>query len=770
MGFRYVDATPPLGDGFVALDDLTVVLGANDVGKSRLLALMQCALAEPLPQYKSQPPATWFVELSDEELEIVVAHGAGELLRDDAFARPMFSGGIVERAGGFRVKSWWTSSLAQNPTASPATVDEYVRLIAQHRPEPQDLWGIVLEELRASRILALYLDAGDLDGMNEGNRHVGWRCHWCLPPVADLRPDVRGAVEQLGLVDGDLGAPVLVAPIGSMELPVMPIAIGVPRALEDVRVALDRAIERLVVHAKDALTARVEHWGAVQWIPDKGKGVLVDSDESGRVGVHPDVRSACAFVEQTAGKLLPGFVADRYEIRLAVRPILEWTDDHRIDICLRDRASGNTFPMADVAQGHQLWLQLVLFEAVNACDRMRITLELALENDLPYLEDAYFEESEEIGEDLVVEGRRVAERAGRTQYLDALEQFRRGDLTPLQASLPELVGRMERLSWIDSTTTWAPGIELLEPTRSRLYFIDEPEQHLHPRLQREASRWLVEFLRARPSQAIVATHAVPFLDAGGDPGATLLHVSRSDTGRTELVPIVAGSLSALDDAAGELGLDRGELLASTAVLLFVEGRADQRILEALFGPRLRSAGVTVVPIHGANRAAGVAEAETLLRFTAARVAVWLDNVPADVLQRMQIDPEFAATVKANKEKKYGSEEKTMADLLITAREHGRQIEPLPHTGTDVFDLLDDATIRQIYPQYPGHTIAVKERAAQREKGNTDWKRRYEKLYGIDMRAQALEDIASRMRAEEVQPHADLENVVFTCERLSLEVR
>ena len=279
---------------------------------------------------------------------------------------------------------------------------------------------------------------------------------------------------------------------------------------------------------------------------------------------------------------------------------------------------------------------------------------------------------------------------------------------------------------------------MLEPTRSRFYVIDEPEQHLHPRVQREATRWLVDFLRARPSQAIVATHSVPFLDIGS--GGTLLHVRRSGSGRTKVSPIVGGSLRALDDAALDLGLDRGELLASTAVLLFVEGRADQRILEALFGSRLRAAGVTVVPIHGANRAVGLVEAETLLRFTSARVAVWLDNVPADVLNRMRVDPEFAATVKSNNQKKYGSEEKTMADLLLTARALGRQIEPLPHPGADVFDLLDEATIRQAHPSYPGHAVAAEERATQRARGNSDWKGRYRKLYGVDFGAQALGEL------------------------------
>ena len=445
IGFRYAKAASPVGEGFVPLDDLTVVLGANDVGKSRLLALMQRRLVEP-----QGPNGTHAKRTGRRGSRHVVPEGIltknsrsssrmvpVDLLRSSEFGGETDRANVLERAG-FNPKPWSTSGLKKEGIPRPGTFEEYVGQIVEHRPEPRDVWAVVLEDLRASRILALYRHP---DVVSEGRAvtdpEIGWRCFWCLPPVADLAPDVRGAVEQLGLAHDALGGPVVVAPIGSMELPSMPIAIGVPRAFEDVRVALDRAVERLTVHARDALDARVEMFDFASWLPAKGKRALVECDhESGFMRVHPDVRSACAFVEQTARSLLPRFVSDRYEALLAVRPILEWTEEHRIDIVLRDRGSAETFPIADVAQGHQLWLQLVLFEAVNACDRLRITLALMLENELPHLENAYHKEREELGGEAAIDGVRVAQRAGRTAYLDALERFRVGELTPWRRTSP----------------------------------------------------------------------------------------------------------------------------------------------------------------------------------------------------------------------------------------------------------------------------------------------------------------------------------------------
>jgi energy-coupling factor transporter ATP-binding protein EcfA2 len=759
--------------GHVDLGELTVVLGGNDAGKSHLLELVASALREPLHSETDQS-AVYFFELTPSEMPVVVAHAAGELLRDDEVADDSRDFPIVDRAA-WKLGGWRNATFAKRTLGLHGGFDDYLALLEEHRPEPADSWAIVLAELRASLLVAARRGVA---AKPDGTRRTGWMLSWCLPPLDQLADDVRSAVRGLGLAhlepkahqDGTVavfaqpGAPVTIAPIGLLELPVVPVPITAPTGFAAIRAALEEALGKLVVHTREALTARVESFGNLEWTPTPVPEVFLNS---GGAGVHPDLLTACRFVERTADTMLPRFLTQRYEIHLATYPLLDWRTRGVLDLRLRDRDAGSSFPIDAVAQGHRLWLQLVLLEAVNAVDRLRITLELELERDLPHLEDA-FHELDEAQEDpsKILDAHEVARIAGRSGYVSAIEAFRAERLQPVSADLAAVAREMANFAWEDSAKTHAPGRELVAPTRARLYVIDEPEQHLHPRLQRQAARWLIDFLRARPSQAVIATHAAAFINSGV--GARLTYARRPAGGTTELTSIPAGRLAALDREAADLGLDRGELLAMTSVLLFVEGRSDQKVLEELYAERLAHAGITVVPMHGASRAVGIAEAETLLRFTTARVAVWLDNVPPDVLRRLKSDPAFTAEVKSNTARKYGSEEKTMADLILTARRHGRQVEPLPHPGIDVFDLLDEEAIRAHHPAFPGHAEARRRATAERERSGTKWKPYYAEAFGVSLEADALGRVARTMRERGVDVAA-LDNVVLSCERLGLGI-
>ena len=85
-----------------------------------------------------------------------------------------------------------------------------------------------------------------------------------------------------------------------------------------------------------------------------------------------------------------------------------------------------------------------------------------------------------------------------------------------------------------------------------------------------------------------------------------------------------------------MGYDRGELLSSLALILFVEGEADRQVLDELFGAELHRAGVGMIPIHGAarNQQKGVIDAEVLLRFTSTRCALLLDNLYSEEMRLM----------------------------------------------------------------------------------------------------------------------------------------
>lgn len=292
---------------------------------------------------------------------------------------------------------------------------------------------------------------------------------------------------------------------------------------------------------------------------------------------------------------------------------------------------------------------------------------------------------------------------------------------------------------------------------------DEPERHLHPRLQREAARWLVDTVHKSSSQVILATHSVPFLNLG--PEARYTYVRRQPGELAHVSPIETSELQALTEIALDLGLDRGELMALVRVLLFVEGRADQAVLEALCAEDLHANGIAVIPLHGHSRAVGILEAEVLMRFTSAPAAVWLDNVPAEVIAKLKSDREFA--LQAEKYDK-NDEVRTMAKLLLTAEKIGKEVEPLPQPCTDVFDLLDEEILRDFYPNFPGHAAAVGLWRAEKERGGPkNRKKFYEQRFAIPADVEAFSRVARKM-AEEGRRPAALQEVIDSCERLAFD--
>ncbi len=58
--------------------------------------------------------------------------------------------------------------------------------------------------------------------------------------------------------------------------------------------------------------------------------------------------------------------------------------------------------------------------------------------------------------------------------------------------------------------------EFFSAPRYRVYLLDEPEQHLHPALERRAASWLSTAMSQWAAQCVIATHAIAFIDIPGD--------------------------------------------------------------------------------------------------------------------------------------------------------------------------------------------------------------------------------------------------------------
>ena len=143
----------------------------------------------------------------------------------------------------------------------------------------------------------------------------------------------------------------------------------------------------------------------------------------------------------------------------------------------------------------------------------------------------------------------------------------------------------------------------------------------------------------------------------------------------------------------DLGIDRGELLASKSVFLFVEGRNDQVVLETLCGPELHEYRIAVIPVHSSLKLKGIIDAEILLRYSSAPAAAWLDNVSVDVADRLRANPGGAAEIARDRGGR-SEEERALAQVVLTAyKEADRSVEVLAHPGEDMFDLLDETVIQ-----------------------------------------------------------------------------
>jgi hypothetical protein len=207
-----------------------------------------------------------------------------------------------------------------------------------------------------------------------------------------------------------------------------------------------------------------------------------------------------------------------------------------------------------------------------------------------------------------------------------------------------------------------------------------------------------------------------------------------------------------------MGFDRGELINSVSAVIFVEGEADKRFLEAFRGKDLHHAGVLLIPIHGAVSAQrkGLVDSEIVLSLTAAKLAVLLDNLVADEWTALQADSDLCRKTARTSKK---TELKAMAEILMRSQEVGRDIVPLGIPVDDMFDLLDEEILRERFA-FPGHEDA---RSAWREasaRQNINWKTYYLETYGIEVGPVVFGEVGAEMAARRATTPT-LESLVAT---------
>jgi hypothetical protein len=447
----------------------------------------------------------------------------------------------------------------------------------------------------------------------------------------------------------------------------------------------------------------------------------------------PAFAAVCRLAQMVANDVLPDFVSREYWISIDLNRISDWMHHSPIEIVIVSAGEFRDFALGHAAEGLQLWLQLAILEAIAALNDLTATATALMQG-------AWLPEPEHV------------ERSELNLMRDRLSALFActgpgGDFDVDSAFREAALDILSRPYLGDARSRWN-GSQLFVD-RIHCYLLDEPERHLHPAVARKAARWLRGVMAARRAQCVLTTHSVPFLDLGDDASYNYLWRQGPKVFSTQFRRHELDEFRLLTE---EMGFDRGELLTTIQQILFVEGRADQIVLETLFGRDLRRLGVAVVPIHGVGRLHRVVEAEVLFRYTSARIRVLVDNDVADFVPALRNDPD---ALEAALRQKKNTELQALAQLLRTAAQAERdaELEVLSIPVPDMFFLLDDRIITELYREYPGHGQAESDWMEMRERsGQQIGRKRFRsERYGVPDDGGLYSNVATLMRERNIFP-------------------
>jgi hypothetical protein len=578
------------------------------------------------------------------------------------------------------------------PGPSVARRDAYLTRLRSASQTPES-FGVVVDALARSSLVCFERVPGH-DG-----RPGRTAAHWCLPPLAELEPEVRDALRASRLrrflpsddparrrgtrgaltvggssVHLDLdAAPVLVAPLGWQRSFEGPQPLRAPGSFRAVRGAVAEAVTGAVVAVRhggqDALDRT--SWDRDEQLSREPPGVWLAERDGGGWDIDPTASWALNVLADKARELLPPFVDERYELVMRLRPPSHWFTHDPIAVELSRRDTHPmvvSFDVEQVAEGLVLWVQLALIGGTQELERLNGRLhELAAEE----AEEA--EENRHTGDD--DEDRGPAREAWNRVWSAIAAREPGSPLVPA-----ELEGSTVPVS-----------------ARRRLVIVDEPERHLNPRLQRQAAAWLLKRLVSEAGvPCLAASHSTAFLSLPGP--AVFAHVRRVGL-NVEVERLAQAGLEDLDEVAQELGFDRGELLATVGCFLLVEGVHDQIVLETIFAQQLRQAGVYIAPLCGSPRRS-LLDVDVLWRFTTAPVALALDHIDPELLAAAQAGN--AEALRRLRHAAASQESKAAGELLERMAGGAHRLHLLSHPGTDLIDALDDDAVRAAFcDDYPG---------------------------------------------------------------------
>lgn len=798
-----------VGEGSISFDSVTTLVGANDSGKSALLNFIREALAGSGESLEHREYTVFLKCRNTEERDRLVAEAAADLFEfpdkaskkivrtgPTAVETPEHPGLMPRKTNRRRISSsyfvtpeyeslarsnnfpkdlrsqiwglgvWRGASLDRiNLKVSGNVADSYAQACCDSTEGHVPSDGVFMEAMRESQVFAFRPD---------GDR---WNVYWCL--CEDLLTDeIAEDLLRLGHVllggnaieaPSDLtarGAPLIVAPVGAITTPSFPEVISLPTDTETLEERLSEAIDSLQLIRRgakeEALPSEESEWDTNElesfrdswWIDDGGPSKGYEPNPW--MKIHSSgMETISEVAERINSYLLPTF-----PYRVGFEVFLSYSDGVVLSMFLESKGSSvHRFEFQNLAEGFRPWLQFALLRTLVEC-REYVNLNSRIRELDSEPSNWQGSPPDSIAQFYFGPLDHALSHEARVAVTETLDEQRQQDESP-DSVLPRI----------------GPD------SPSLLVVIDEPERQLHPALQRQVANWLHDAVQEQTEiQLLTATHSLPFMRMGRN--QSIVRVQRSGDA-TATFPIAVKNSEAIVPVLADLGMDFGELLSLTRVILWVEGEHDKAVLEELFGERLWLHGITCVPMHSASKSKGLTSVGALfaelLRSTKARSAVWFDGIRDSVRDQLMRSPDAALEIgrRIATERKEGSggspEESDACALVAAAGKAGQQLLVYSHPKDDVWNLLDGDTIesyaRSMNLEY-NHAEVMAEwdelvKSKKRRKSELKWSFLKEEK-GLDPSADTIRAIARKMSEDGVPPHPELEAIVWECERLSLE--
>ena len=132
---------------------------------------------------------------------------------------------------------------------------------------------------------------------------------------------------------------------------------------------------------------------------------------------------------------------------------------------------------------------------------------------------------------------------------------------------------------------------------NQILLLDEPESFLHPGAIQSVITWIHDVMN-RGAQVFVATHSFRIFDLMWPEWATSRLMSSLNRVGSFSLRKVDFEGDELEKFSRDLGISMGEILLEKKIILFVEGRVDQALIQSVYPNWISQARVAIFPLHG----------------------------------------------------------------------------------------------------------------------------------------------------------------------------